>query len=64
MIFNKICLSISAEVKRLKQTKKKSSQKFPKFHRKTSEPESLFNKVLGLQPAALIRRGSGTAILL
>ena len=61
---DKICLSISAEVERLKQKNLKSSRKFHKFHRKTFVPESLFNNVLGLQPAALIKRGSDPAVLL
>ena len=61
---DKICLSISAEVERLKQKNLKSSRKFHKFHRKTFAPESLFNNVLGLQPAALIKRGSDPAVLL
>ena len=56
------CLSISAKVERLEQKKSSSSLKFLKFHRKTFVPESLFNNVLGPQPAALIKRGSGPAV--
>ena len=59
-----ICLPISAKVERLEQKKSSSSLKFLKFHRKTFVPESLFNNVLGPQPAALIKRGSGPAVLL
>ena len=61
---DKIRLSISAEVERLKLKNSKSSRKFPKFHRKTFVLESLFNKVLGLQPAALIKRDSSPAVVL
>ena len=31
-----------------------------KIHRKTPVPESPFNKVAGLRPAALLKRDSGT----
>ena len=40
------------------------SQKFRKFHRKTSALESLFNKVVDLRPATLIKRDTNTGFSL
>ena len=38
--------------------------KFRKFYRKIPVLESLFNKVVGLRPATLLKRASNTAVFL
>ena len=44
--------------------KKDVLEKFCKTRSKTPVAESLFNKVTGLRPANLSKRGSGTAVFL
>ena len=44
--------------------KDRFSYKFCKLHRKTPVPESLFNKVVGVRPATLLKRDSGTGVFL
>ena len=39
-------------------------KKFPKIHRETPVPKSLFRKVLGLQLATLSKRDSGIGVFL